>query len=570
MAPQNSAAVASHAAAAADTKQPKKLIPVTLLSGFLGSGKTTMLQHILQNKSHQLRVAVIVNDMGELNIDANLVAKSGVLKREEQLVRLENGCICCTLRVDLLEEIAKIAQDGDVDYILIESSGISEPMQVAETFAFELPEAVVAKSEPEAEVEAELSKAGPKDHNHASHQQPAKRAKTSSDESEAKGIPSMQLDELFPQGKHVPLLRDIAMLDTCVTVVDVANFFSTFDDPRMLVDIEEHRAQLPEQDTRTLTDLLCDQIEFADVIVLNKTDLVSAQDVAAIEKIVRRFNSYATIIKSVKGQVSPAAILGTKLFSFERAEAQQGWLESLTVPHVPETEEYGIGSFLYSARRPFHPMRLTELIQQAFVIVECPEMPPLPSDEDETQEEDEPDESENDEEMAEVEEIEPLDAETIQTRLAGKKAGLFKNLLRSKGIYWLGTRPKNYGTWSQAGLYCTLSNGGMWVAEFPDDERTREMKSLANYDALMAQEFGDRGQEVVFIGRFSKVNNEIEKIRSALDACLLSDDEMDEYRREATDEWDDPFEPWSFYTFEDDGEEEEAGDDGASNSSKKE
>lgn len=562
MAPQNSAPMTSTLATQDAKQTKKKLIPVTLLSGFLGSGKTAMLQHILQNKSHQLRVTVIVNDMGELNIDANLVAKSGVLKREEQLVRLENGCICCTLRADLLEETTKTAQDGDVDYILIESSGISEPMQVAETFAFELPDAVMMTREAMANDNNDgddQSKTSHKNHSH-SKQQPAKRAKvsgaTTGGESEAKSIPSMQLDELFSEGKRVSLLRDITVLDTCVTVVDVANFFSTFDDPRMLRDIEEYRSQLPEQDTRTLTDLLCDQIEFADVIVLNKTDLVNEGDVDAFEKIVRRFNSNAKIMKSVKGYVSPAAILDTKLFSFERAAAHEGWLESLTVPHISETKEYGIGSFLYNARRPFHPFRLTELIQKEFVIVECPEMPPLSND-DEDADEGHEEQDENDEKMPEAQEIEPLDAETVQERLEGKNAGLFKNLLRSKGIYWLGTRPKNYGTWSQAGLYSMLSNGGMWVCAFPENERTREMKSMKNYEALMEQEFGDRGQEVVFIGRFSKVDDEIQKIRSALDACLLTDDEMDEYRREAIDEWDDPFEPWSFYTFEDDGEDED-------------
>lgn len=553
------------------TRDAKKLIPVTLLSGFLGSGKTTMLQHILQNKSHQMRVAVIVNDMGELNIDANLVAKSGVLKREEQLVRLENGCICCTLRVDLLEEIAKIARDGEVDYIIIESSGISEPMQVAETFAFELPEQDTPEAMSDGESDSK-SQAHKHKHESGSSQQAAKKAKTSDSSSnnkaEAKGIPSMQIDELFTKDKKMPLLRDIAVLDTCVTVVDVGNFFSTFDDPRMLLEIEEHRAQLPEQDMRTLTDLLCDQIEFADVIVLNKTDLVPTADVDAIEKIIRRFNSYAKIMRSVKGQVRPSSILGTKLFSFERAAAQQGWLESLIVPHVPETEEYGIGSFLYSARRPFHPYRLTELIQQEFVIVESPEMPPLPRDDDDdehAQDGDEEDDGEDedggdDEEMAEAQEIEPLDAETIQERLAGKKAGLFKNLLRSKGVFWLGTRPKNYGTWSQAGLYCTLSNGGMWMVEIPEDERTRAMKALPNYAELVAQEFGDRGQEIVFIGRFSKNDDEIAKIRRAFDECLLTDDEMDEYRRDATDEWEDPFEPWSFYIFEDDDDDKEDDD----------
>ncbi|KAF1330520.1 Cobalamin synthesis protein, partial [Globisporangium splendens] len=550
MAPQGSVATPNFANPSApdpiamQSTSDKKLIPVTLLSGFLGSGKTTMLQHILQNKSHQLRVAVIVNDMGELNIDANLVAKSGVLKREEQLVRLENECICCTLRVDLLEEIAKIAKDGDVDYIIIESSGISEPMQVAETFAFELP--------PD-EDNSDVNHAGhTKKHGHGSlsQQQPMKQAKTSADSSVQKGIPSMQLDELFPEGKRVPLLRDLAVLDTCVTVVDVANFFDVFDDPRCLVEIEEHRDQLPDQDTRTLTDLLCDQIEFADVIVLNKTDLVSASDIEAIEKVIRKFNSYAKIMRSVKGQVSPDAILGTKLFSFERAAAQESWLESLTIPHVPETEEYGIGSFLYSARRPFHPYRLTELLQQEFVIVECPDIPPLPTDEDDD------DDGEEDEEEDEAMEqtIEPLDPETIQKRLEGKKNGLFKNLLRSKGVFWLGTRPKNYGAWSQAGLYCTLPNAGMWVAEFPEEKRTHEMRSTKNYDALMAREFGDRGQEIVFIGRFSKEENEIASIRNALNECLLTDDEMDEYTQSKTDYWEDPFEPWTYYIFDEEEE----------------
>jgi G3E family GTPase len=513
-----------------------------------------MLQHILQNKSHQLRVAVIVNDMGELNIDANLVAKSGVLKREEQLVRLENGCICCTLRVDLLEEITKIAKDGEVDYIIIESSGISEPMQVAETFAFELPAD---------EDNSEANHAGhTKKHAYSSlsqQQHPVKQAKTSGDSSVQKGgIPSMQLDELFPEGKQVPLLRDLAVLDTCVTVVDVANFFDVFDDPRCLAEIEEHRDQLPDQDTRTLTDLLCDQIEFADVIVLNKTDLVSASDIEAVEKMIRKFNSYAKIMRSVKGQVSPDAILGTKLFSFERAAAQEGWHESLTIPHVPETEEYGIGSFLYSARRPFHPYRLTELLQQAFVIVECPDIPPLPTDEDDASEEEEGEEEEEDEKEGEDETmeqtIESLDSETIQKRLEGKKNGLFKNLLRSKGIFWLGTRPKNYGAWSQAGLYCTLSNAGMWIAEFPEEKRTHEMRSMKNYDALMAREFGDRGQEIVFIGRFSKEENQIASIRSALNSCLLTDDEMDECMQSKTDCWEDPFEPWTYYVFDDDEE----------------
>ncbi|KAF1772747.1 P-loop containing nucleoside triphosphate hydrolase [Phytophthora cactorum] len=516
-------------------KKDGNRIPVTLLSGFLGTGKTTLLQHILKNKDHALRVAVIVNDMGELNIDANLVASAGVLQREEQLVRLENGCICCTLRVDLLEQIARIAQQGEVDYIVIESSGISEPMQVAETFVFELPEGV----EEEVKADPALSPSSSKrsrTESGASSGDDTSAASASASPSASAGIRTVQLDELLVRdGEKLPLLRDIALLDTCVTVVDAATFFHVFDDPRMLADVEENRSQLPEGDTRTITDLLIDQIEFADIILLNKTDLVSAKDVEAIEKVLRRLNSYAKIERTVKGRVDPKMILGTKLFSFERASQQTGWLESLTVPHTPETDE--------------------------FVIVESPTLPPFPSDDDdghdhdheeEAQEEEEEEETaDEDQEMETEEDGEPLGEQEIAKRLEGKQNGLFKNLLRSKGVFWLGTRPHNYATWSQAGLYCTLANGGMWIAAIPEEERTRTMKELPNYKELMAREYGDRGQELVFIGRFSHEDDEIAKIRAALDSCLLTDEEMKQYKAGEFEEWEDPFEPWEYYSFED-------------------
>lgn len=375
-------------------------LPVTVLSGYLGAGKTTVLSHVLNNRDGR-RVAVIVNDMSEINIDAQAVKSDVALSRsEEKLVEMSNGCICCTLREDLLEEVHRLAAEGRFDYLLIESTGISEPLPVAETFTF--------------------------------------------------------ADE------NGDSLSDIATLDTMVTVVDAVNFLADYDEAKFLRETGEH---LGDEDERSVADLLVDQVEFADVILISKTDLVNEVDVKRLIGVLKTLNTDAEIVPIQRGQVDTGQVLGTGKFSFEKAQLAPGWLKEMRGEHVPETEEYGIGSFTYTARRPFHPEKFYNFLHG------------------------------ND--------------------LQGK-------LIRSKGYFWLASRPEFAGQWSQAGGMARYGFAGMFWKAVPKDRWPDDEEYLQSIASNWQEPFGDMRQELVFIGQ----NLDQHQVTRALDECLLNDDEL--------------------------------------------
>lgn len=392
-------------------------LPVTVLSGFLGAGKTTVLSHILNNRK-KLRVAVIVNDMSEINIDASIIEKEISFNRaEEKLIEMSNGCICCTLREDLLIEVRRLAIEKKFDYLVIESTGISEPLPIAETFTF-------------------------------------------ADEKEIS-------------------LSDIARLDTMVTVVDAVNFMKDLEEAKML---QETGESLGEDDERSVADLLIDQVEFSNVILINKIDLISPGELIQLQGILRSLNTEAEIIAIQDGRVELCKLLNTGKFSFERAQQAPGWLKEMRGEHIPETEEYGISSFVYTARKPFHPQRFYDFIHQPWS--------------------------------------------------EGK-------LLRSKGYFWLATRPDYAGQWSQAGGIAHYGYAGMFWKAVPRNEWPQDEDYLKSILEKWEEPHGDRRQELVFIGQ----NIDQQGICQWLDECLVTDEESQAGEKD----WltlEDPFPAW--------------------------